>query len=130
MPDSAEGTKENLHIGGQSEILMYNRQEDDATLPDLSPAGIATSTALPTGAWECFEYLLGTDGSIEIWLNNNTIVGLTIKVAGVTNSNANGWGTTFIPKITGVYFGWESYSGTINTFWYDDIVVSSSRVGC
>jgi len=109
---------------------MYNRQEDDATLPDLSPAGIATSTALPTGAWECFEYLLGTDGSIEIWLNNNTIVGLTIKVAGVTNSNANGWGTTFIPKITGVYFGWESYSGTINTFWYDDIVVSSSRVRC
>jgi hypothetical protein len=130
MPDSAEGTNENLRIGGQEEILMYNRQEDDATLPDLSPAGIATSTALPTGTWECFEYLLGTDGSIETWLNNNTIVGLTVKVAGVTNSNDNGWGTTYVPKITGVYFGWESYSGTINTFWYDDVVIGSSRVGC
>jgi hypothetical protein len=86
MPGSAEGTNENLRIGGQSEILMYNRQEDDATLPDLSPAGIATSTALPAGGWECFEYYLGTDGSIETWLNNNTIVGFTINVAGVTNS--------------------------------------------
>jgi hypothetical protein len=92
MPDSAQGTNKHLRIGGQSKIMMYNRESDDATLPDLSPQGIATSKALPTGAWTCFEYHLGTDG--------------------------------------GVYFGWESYGGDVNTFWYDDIVVSSTRVGC
>jgi hypothetical protein len=128
MPDSAEGTDEHLRIGGQDEILMYNRQVDDATLPDLSPAGVATSVALPTGAWECFEYYLGTDGSIATWLNSNAIAGLT---TGAGNANDDQWESTLIiPKITGVYFGWESYGSDPNTFWYDDIVVSTSRVGC
>jgi hypothetical protein len=106
---------------------MYNRESDDATLPDLSPQGVATSQALPTNAWECFEYHLGTDGSIETWLNSNAIAGLTTK----GNLNDAGWTrSTIIPKITGVYFGWESYGGDANTFWYDDIAVSSSRIGC
>jgi hypothetical protein len=114
MPDSAQGTNKHLRIGGQDQILMYNRESDDATLPDLSPQGVASSQALPTGAWECFEYHLGTDGSIETWLNSNAIAGLTTK----GNSNAAGWTrSTLIPKITGVYFGWESYGGDVNTFW-------------
>ncbi|KAH8589220.1 hypothetical protein B0O99DRAFT_523480 [Bisporella sp. PMI_857] len=130
MPDSAQGTKKHLRIGGQSKILMYNRESDDATLPDLSPQGIAASAALPTGTWQCFEYHLGTDGTIETWLNGNAIAGLTVK-AGVTNVNAAQWQRSSIkPKITSIYFGWESYGGDANTFWYDDIVVSSSRVGC
>ncbi|OCL11091.1 hypothetical protein AOQ84DRAFT_425243 [Glonium stellatum] len=130
MPDSAQSTDKHLRIGGQSKILMYNRESDDATLPDLSPQGIAASTALPTGAWQCFEYHLGADGTIETWLNGNAITGLTVK-SGVTNSNAAQWQrSSYKPKVTGIYFGWESYGGDTNTFWYDDISVSSTRVGC
>nr|OBT66511.1 hypothetical protein VE03_03641 [Pseudogymnoascus sp. 23342-1-I1]OBT66565.1 hypothetical protein VE03_03612 [Pseudogymnoascus sp. 23342-1-I1] len=126
MPDSSQGDGKHLRIGGQSEILMYNRESDDATLPDLSPQGIATSKALTAGTWECFEYHLGTDGSIETWLNSEAIAGLTTA----DNPNASGWGTGKIPTISGVYFGWESYGGDVNTFWYDDIAVGSTRVGC
>jgi hypothetical protein len=130
MPDSAQGDKKHIRIGGQSKILMYNRESDDATLPDLSPQGIAASTALPSGSWECFEYHLGTDGTIETWLNGEAIDGLTIT-PGVTNPNAGQWQRgTVAPKITGIYFGWESYGGDVNTFWYDDIAIDSSRVGC
>lgn len=130
MPDSAQGSNKHLRIGGQSKILMYNRESDDATLPDLSPNGIAASAALPTGDWQCFEYHLGTDGTIETWLNGDVIAGLTIK-DGVPNENAAQWQrSTTTPKITGIYFGWESYGGDTNTFWYDDIVVSSTPVGC
>ncbi|TVY49733.1 hypothetical protein LCER1_G009013 [Lachnellula cervina] len=130
MPDSAQGTNKHLRIGGQSEILMYNRESDDATLPDLSPDGIATSTALPTGTFECFEYHLGPDGTIETWLNNSTIAGLATGPDS-TNPYDSGWSSsTIIPNITAVYFGWESYGGDVNTFWYDDIVVSSTRIGC
>ncbi|CAO2653534.1 Nn.00g029450.m01.CDS01 [Neocucurbitaria sp. VM-36] len=130
MPDSAQGAKKHLRIGGQSKILMYNRETDDATLPDLSPQGIAASKALPAGSWQCFEYHLGTDGTVETWLNNATIDGLTVK-AGTTNANAGQWQRSSTkPKITAVNFGWESYGGDTNTFWYDDIVVSSTRVGC
>jgi hypothetical protein len=131
MPDSAQGTGKHLRIGGQSKILMYNRETDDATLPDLSPQGIATSKALPTNTWTCFEYHLGTDGSIETWLNNATVAGLTVGKSNPSNPNAGQWTRSSIkPKISGVYFGWESYGGDANTFWYDDIVVSASRVGC
>ncbi|KFZ08714.1 hypothetical protein V502_09193 [Pseudogymnoascus sp. VKM F-4520 (FW-2644)] len=126
MPDSSQGTGKHLRIGGQNQILMYNRESDDATLPDLSPQGTATSKALTAGTWECFEYHLGTDGSIETWLNSEAIAGLTTA----NNPNANGWGTSGKPTITGVYFGWESYGGDVNTFWYDDIAVGSTRVGC
>ncbi|KAL5353213.1 hypothetical protein ACLOAV_001248 [Pseudogymnoascus australis] len=114
MPDSSQGEGKHLRIGGQNEILMYNRESDDATLPDLSPQGTATSKALAADTWECFEYHLGTDGSIETWLNSEAIAGLT------TADNPN----------AGVYFGWESYGGDVNTFWYDDIAVGSTRVGC
>lgn len=130
MPDSAQGAKKHLRIGGQSKILMYNRETDDATLPDLSPQGISSSTPLPAGTWTCLEYLLGTDGSVQTWLNNATVAGLTVK-SGVTNPNAAQWTRSSIkPKPTAIYFGWESYGGDTNTFWYDDIVVGSTRVGC
>ncbi|KAI1387928.1 uncharacterized protein F4822DRAFT_296231 [Hypoxylon trugodes] len=130
MPDSAQGSNKHLRIGGQSKILMYNRESDDATLPDLSPQGIAASKALPTGDWQCFEYHLGTDGTVETWLNGEAIDGLTVK-AGVTNNNAAQWQrSSSKPKITGIYFGWESYGGDTNTLWYDDISISSTRVGC
>ncbi|KFY00774.1 hypothetical protein V490_01221 [Pseudogymnoascus sp. VKM F-3557] len=126
MPDSSQGEGKHLRIGGQNEILMYNRESDDATLPDLSPDGTASSKALAAGTWECFEYHLGADGSIETWLNSEAIAGLTTA----DNPYSNGWGTSSVPKISGVYFGWESYGGDVNTFWYDDIAISSTRVGC
>ncbi|KAH9868475.1 hypothetical protein J1614_007547 [Plenodomus biglobosus] len=130
MPDSSQPPKKHLRIGGQSKILMYNRESDDATLPDLSPQGIAASAALPANTWSCFEYRIGADGSLETWLNNATVAGLTVK-SGVANPNAGQWqrggGRA---KVTAVNFGWESYGGDVNTFWYDDIVVSGERMGC
>jgi hypothetical protein len=130
MPDAAEGTNQHLRFGGMMEIMMYNRQDNDATLPDLSPQGVATSADLPAGTWQCLEYHLGTDGTIETWLNGAAIAGLTVG-PGVSNANANGWTRSkFVPKISGVYFGWESYGSAANTFWYDDIAIASSRIGC
>lgn len=127
MPDPAQGDNKHLRIGGQSKILMYNRESDDATLPALSPDGIAASAALPTGDWQCFEYHIGADGTIETWLNSEAISGLTT----IDNPYADQWsGSSIVPKPSGVYFGWESYGGDTNTFWYDDIAIDTARVGC
>lgn len=130
MPDSAQGENKHLRIGGQSGILMYNRESDDATLPDLSPDGIESSTDLPVDEWHCFEYHLGPDGTIETWLNGDPIEGLS-SGPGSDNPNGGQWesGET-APEITGVYFGWESYGDDTNTFWFDDIVISGERNGC
>ena len=130
MPDAAEGVNQHLRFGGMSEIMMWNRQDNDATLPDLSPQGIATSANLPAGSWQCLEYHLGTDGTIETWINGAAVAGLNVG-PGISNANANGWTRSkFVPKISGVYFGWESYGSATNTFWYDDVAIAGSRVGC
>ncbi|KXJ90381.1 hypothetical protein Micbo1qcDRAFT_176189 [Microdochium bolleyi] len=127
MPDSTTG--KHLRIGGQNGILMYNRETDDATLPNLSPDGVAASAKLPAGTFSCFEYHLGTDGKIETWLNGSPVSGL-FAGPGNTNPHSSQWGTAYKPKVKGVYFGWESYGGDTNTLWYDDIAISSTRVGC
>lgn len=130
MPDPGLGTNKHLRIGGQSNILMYNRESDDATLPDLSPQGISASAPLAAGSFQCFEYHLGTDGTIETWLNGNAIAGLRAG-PGANNPNGAQWERgSYKPKVTGIYFGWESYGGDTNTFWYDDVAIGSSRVGC
>jgi len=127
MPDSATG--KHLRIGGQNGIIMYNRETDDATLPNLSPDGVAASSPLTTGSFQCFEYHLGTDGKIETWLNGNAVSGL-FAGPGTSNPYSSQWGSAYKPKVKGVYFGWESYGGDVNTLWYDDISISSTRVGC
>lgn len=43
MPDSAQGSNKHLRIGGQAKVMTYNRESDDAVLPDLSSQGITNS---------------------------------------------------------------------------------------
>jgi len=117
MPDSGLGAGEDLRFGGMDEILLYNRQNDDATLPDLSPQGIATSEGFTAGAWHCLEYHLSPTGKIETWLDSTAIAGLTFDPSAPT-ANQNGWKTAYKPDIQGVYFGWESYGSVANTFYY------------
>src|SRR4051812_9001435 len=55
MRDTADGGK-NLRFGGQNQALQWNRESDDATLPEQSPAGVAQSAPLPVNQWVCVEY--------------------------------------------------------------------------
>ena len=85
---------------------------------------------MTAGKWQCFEYHLGADGTIETWLDGAAIDALTVK-SGTNNPNGAQWTRGgYKPKVTSINFGWESYGGDANTFWYDDIVIGSSRAGC
>jgi len=127
--DASQSGK-HLRVSGQMGIVEYNRESDDATLPDLSPQGVASSVGFTANTWTCLEYHIGTDGTIETWVNDKSISGLNYGPK-ITNPYSQAWSrSTLKPKITGTYFGWEAYGGQQNTFWYDDIVISGSRVGC
>ena len=91
--------------------------------------GIAASVPYPTGSFHCLEYHISADGTIETWLDSTVIPGLTVGGASA-NSHASIWGKSYKPKVTGVYFGWETYGGDANTVWFDDIAIASTRVGC
>jgi hypothetical protein len=131
MTDSASnGTS--LRFGGQDGALMWNRESDDATLPDQSPAGVASSVALPVNTWTCVEFEVNEgNGDINTWVNGTSVPGLTED--GVPTANIDdqwlgqpGWR----PKLTDLRLGWESYGSDADTLWFDDVALSSARIGC
>jgi hypothetical protein len=130
MQDANDGNKD-LRFGGQNGAMQFNRASDDATLPEQSPAGVAQSAPLPTGTWNCVEFKVsGADGTIQTWLNDNAVAGLTED--GVPTHDIDGqWlNRTWRPKLTDLRLGWESYGEGADTLWYDDVAVGSQRVGC
>jgi hypothetical protein len=134
MNDASAGNTD-LRFGGQDGALMWNRQSDDQTLPDQSPAGVAQSAALPVNTWNCVELQVnGSTGAITTWLNGAQIAGLSengTPVANVSDQWLAGSGASWRPSLTDLKFGWESYGGGGNdTLWFDDIALSTSRIGC
>jgi hypothetical protein len=134
MNDANAGNTD-LRFGGQNGALMWNRQSDDQTLPDQSPAGVAQSAALPANTWNCVELQVnGSTGAVTTWLNGTRVAGLSesgTPVAGVSDQWLSGSGAQWRPSLTDLKFGWESYGGGGNdTLWFDDIALSSSRIGC
>jgi hypothetical protein len=131
MTDAANGGT-SLRLGGQNGALMWNRQSDDATLPDQSPAGVAQSVTLPVNTWQCIEFEVNSaNGDINTWVNGTLVPGLTED--GVATPNVSdqwldnpGWR----PDLTDLRLGWESYASETDTLWFDDVALSSARIGC
>ena len=131
MTDSAQGGK-SLRLGGQNGRLMWNRESDDATLPDQSPAGVAQSVTLPVNTWECIEFEVNeVNGTINTWVNGTNVPGLTTGGGATPNVNDQ-WltNTSWRPHLTDLRLGWESYASEADTLWFDDVALSSARIGC
>jgi len=131
MKDSNDGGKD-LRMGGQSQILMYNRESDDATLPTLSPTGIAMSVAPAAGQWTCIEFLLDqAAGQITTWVDSAEVAGLRVDAEATPDLdqqwfNKPGWK----PKLEDIKFGWESYAGQNMVLHFDDLALAAARIGC
>jgi hypothetical protein len=131
MNDSANGNT-NLRLGGQNGALMWNRESDDATLPDQSPAGVAQSVPLPVNSWQCVEFEINaTNGQISTWVNGMSVPGL-IEDGVPTPDIDDQWLSTssWRPHLTDLKLGWESYASDTDTLWFDDVALSSARIGC
>jgi len=78
MRDAADNNKD-LRQGGQSRIFMWNRESDDATLPELSPTGIAASKAPEVNTWTCVEaHIDPATGLLETCVGGTLVSGLVI----------------------------------------------------
>jgi hypothetical protein len=131
MRDAADGGKD-LRMGGQMGILMYNRESDDATLPELSPTGIALSKALEPLRWTCVELRVDQGaGTIDTWVDGAAVTGLTVDASSTPDVDAQ-WRrkADWRPSLQDFRLGWESYGGVTQTLWFDDVALSSQRLGC
>ncbi len=131
MKDTADNNND-IRMGGQSDILMWNRQSDDATLPVLSPAGIAQSVQPAAAAWHCVEFMIdGQNGYLLTWMDGAQVPGLCeqgVSTQDVTQQwlQRGAWR----PSPVDLRLGWESYGGEAMTLWIDDVALSTTRIGC
>ena len=130
MHDRKSG--KDLRMGGQSRILMWNRESDDATLPELSPSGIALSRAPEPKRWTCIEaHVDGATGSLETYVDGSVVPGLVIDQTPTPEIDRQ-WlrPGKWTADLENLRLGWESYGSQRMTLWIDDLVVSSERPGC
>jgi polysaccharide lyase-like protein/cellulose binding protein with CBM2 domain len=131
MTDAANGGT-SLRLGGQDGALAWNRQSDDATLPDQSPAGVAQSVTLPVNTWQCIEFEVNSaNGDISTWVNGTSVPGLTED--GIATPNVDDqWlaKPNWRPRLTDLKLGWESYASETDILRFDDVALSSARIGC
>jgi hypothetical protein len=129
MKDAADG--KDLRLGGQSKILMWNRESDDATLPALSPVGIAQSRVLPRAHWLCIELALDRDaGTLRTWIDGAPVTGLAVDAVATPEVDEPWLRRTWRPRVQDLRVGWESYGDQTNTLWFDDVAFGGARIGC
>ncbi|GAB2847268.1 cellulose-binding domain-containing protein [Lentzea nigeriaca] len=129
MKDTNDGGKD-LRMGGQNRALQWNRESDDATLPEQSPAGVAQSVPLAVNQWACVEFGI-TGSELRTWLNGTEVSGLHADGTPTPDVDAQwlrrgGWR----PALANFRLGWESYGNGDDTLWFDDVVMAPSRIGC
>jgi hypothetical protein len=130
MPDSSQSGRA-LRVGGQNGALQWNRETDDATLPEQSPAGVALSTPLPTGAWLCLRFGIDTTApSMSTWLDDQEVAGLHVDGVPTQDIDRQWLSRTTPPRPTGLRLGWESYGSGDDTLWFDDVALGSSPIAC
>jgi hypothetical protein len=121
-----------LRMGGQSEILMWNRESDDATLPELSPTGIAASVRPEAQRWLCVEFMIDAAArTLHTWVDEQPVPGLQIEGEATPDVDAQ-WlrKPDWMPRLEDAKLGWESYGDGANTLWLDDVALGATRFGC
>jgi len=121
-----------VRMGGQNGVLMFNREADDATLPEMSPAGVALSVAPRARAWTCIETAIDSAArTIRTWVDGALVAGLVEDGVPTPDVDAT-WlrDAAWAPDLVDVRFGWESYAGQAITLWFDDVAIGPARFGC
>jgi hypothetical protein len=130
LRDAGEG--KDLRMGGQSEILMWNRESDDATLPELSPAGIALSVKPAVNEWLCIEFMFDREQRrLATWVDGAVVPGLQVEGEPTPDVDSQ-WlrKADWTPRPADLKLGWESYGSDANTLWFDDVALGAQRFGC
>ncbi|MEO3814944.1 hypothetical protein ABGB17_38610, partial [Sphaerisporangium sp. B11E5] len=130
MADAANGNRD-LRIGGQNGALQWNRESDDATLPEQSPTGVSLSVPLPTNRWVCLRYQIDTTRqAMSTYVDDQEVAGLHLDQTPTRDIDSQWLSRTTAPRPATLRLGWESYGSDSDTIWYDDVALGSSPIAC
>jgi hypothetical protein len=125
---------DHVRLGFQDQVIAWNAQNSDSTLPDMDPQGTTLSTMTTPDNWDCFEFSVNYQaGDIQFWLNGTQVQGLSFSstqtaMQGVNDQWAKG-GPKVPLAVTSFGIGWLGLNNQY-TVWFDDVALASSRIGC
>jgi hypothetical protein len=92
----------------------------------------ANRRVMPVGAWTCVEWKFdGATNGMQLWLDGALADDLTVVGTGQGCVNAAADFTWTAPTFAQLDLGWESYqTDTARTAYIDDVVLSSTPIGC
>ncbi len=122
---------DHLRLGFQDQVIDWNAQTSDATLPDMDPQGTTLSAATQPMTWSCLEFHIDeTSGHLEFWKDGQAVPGLGwdgTTTQGVNDQWSRGGPNPAVPTSLGL--GWLGLNEQ-QTAWFDDVAVGSARIGC
>jgi hypothetical protein len=128
---SMYSNSDQLRLGFQGSVVVWNYLSTDATLPDIDSMGEAESMATHPNAWDCIEFHLDpTTGHIEFWLDGTAVPGLGYDGSSVTGVSDN-WSSRGPASLSLKSFGlgWLGLNDQY-TAWFDDVALSDGRIHC
>jgi polysaccharide lyase-like protein len=125
--------------GGQHQAGLGLMANFETTPPVKSDCWQHSESRLPVKEWACVEWhFVVARNEMEFWLNGTELEDLhvvdraVLPGAGCLHSDDLHGQWLAPPAFQSLYLGWERYQSPENdqNVWFDDVVVSSSRVGC
>jgi hypothetical protein len=117
------------YIPGQGTVALWGAGSDGGPTGDWTNWRPTTPTE--AGRWVCIEWEMNSaDNNINVWIE-----GVAKPELSVSTSSHGGNNVPFVfPRFNSMWIGWQLYQGgpTPNQFSlrFDDIVLSTQRVGC
>jgi hypothetical protein len=125
------GANDEVRFGEIKGVIGTNEVPTDNISPKMDRWGMGP--VIPANTWACIEVAFLGDmatHALRAW-HNGTLV------HEVTSSGADQWQNGAMPsmtwmngKFTEVILGWHSFSSVDADIWMDDIILSTSMIGC
>lgn len=92
----------------------------------------ADSKVVPVGRWACAEWFFdGPNAQMRFWLDGTELTDIGIDGTGEGCVAPPMDQTWVAPTFSRINVGWESYqTDEERSIWIDDVVISSTQVGC
>jgi hypothetical protein len=132
-----------LRVGIGSDVFVWNRESDDAFLPELDTGNSMINPQAPgavqptTGQWFCVEFHIDQNaGNIDTWIDGAEVSSMAetgTPVPDVSTVWLSGSYATWRPQISSFGLGWETYfdkASDAMTLWFDDVAIASHPIGC
>jgi hypothetical protein len=137
---AGQSYRAHYRYGGQLPIAAGSQLMANYETPD-SYAGTGPSSdcwfhsagkVVPVGRWSCVEWQFdGAANTMRLWLDGAPVESLTVTGVGQGCVHQPADYPWTAPAFDRLDLGWESYQADApRTFWIDDVVVSTTRIGC